>query len=152
MKKNLFSALLFFLLASALTLQAQTARKFTINLTDDGAANMVVFLPEKPAGRAIVGIPGGGYSMLSNTHEGYAWSGWLNERGIAYCVVNYRMPKGNRSIPIGDVEKGFRIVRHRTRLGCGMGHQPLGCRHHGILGRRPSGFGHLHSFPLRTKA
>ncbi len=46
MKKNLFSALLFFLLASALTLQAQTARKFTINLTDDGAANMVVFLPE----------------------------------------------------------------------------------------------------------
>ena len=111
MKKNLFSTLLFFLLTSALTLQAQTARKFTINLTDDGAANMVVFLPEEPVGRAIVGIPGGGYSMLSNTHEGYAWSGWLNERGIAYCVVNYRMPKGNRSIPIGDVEKGFRIVR-----------------------------------------
>ena len=65
MKKNLFSTLLFFLLTSALTLQAQTARKFTINLTDDGAANMVVFLPEKPAGRAVVGIPGGGYSMLS---------------------------------------------------------------------------------------
>ena len=49
--------------------------------------------------------------MLSNTHEGYDWSGWLNERGIAYCVVNYRLPQGNRAIPIGDVEKGFRIVR-----------------------------------------
>ena len=145
MKKNLFSALLFFLLASALTLQAQTARKFTINLTDDGAANMVVFLPEKPAGRAIVGIPGGGYSMLSNTHEGYAWSGWLN------CLLRGELPYAERQ-PLDSYRRRGKGFPHRTRLGCGMGHQPLGCRHHGILGRWPSGFGHLHSFPLRTKA
>lgn len=109
MKKYLFITIL--LATCMLSTQAQTARKFTLNLTEDGKANMVVFLPEKPAGRAIVGIPGGGYSVLSNSHESYDWSGWLNERGIAYCVVNYRMPEGNRSIPIGDVEKGFRIVR-----------------------------------------
>ena len=45
-----------FLLFTAI-LQAQTARQFTINLTDDGKANMVCFLAENPTGRAIVGIP-----------------------------------------------------------------------------------------------
>ena len=95
----------------AMATQAQTTRKFTIDLTDDGSAQMVCFLPEKPTGKAIVGVPGGGYSMLSNTHEGTQASGWLNGRGIAYFVVNYRLPDGDRTKPMGDVEKGIRIVR-----------------------------------------
>ncbi len=101
----------FVLLLTVLVAQAQTSRQFTLNLTESGDAQMVAFLPDKPSGKAIVGIPGGGYSMLSNTHEGTQWSGWLNQQGIAYFVVNYRLPNGDRSIPIGDVEKGFRIVR-----------------------------------------
>ena len=88
-----------------------TARRFTLNLTDDGSAQMVCFLPKAPSGKAIVGIPGGGYSMLSNTHEGTLAHGWLNEQGIAYFVVNYRLPEGDRTKPVGDVEQGFRIVR-----------------------------------------
>ena len=66
-KQLLLASLLLF----ATTLQAQTLKKFSIDLTDDAKAQMVCFLPEKPSGRAIVGVPGGGYSMLSNTHEGY---------------------------------------------------------------------------------
>ncbi len=108
MKRKLIT---FILLLLAITLQAQTARKFTINLTDDGKANMVVFLPENPSGKAIVGVPGGGYSVLSNSHEGYLASEWLNKQGIAYFVVNYRLPNGDRFIPMGDVQKGIRIVR-----------------------------------------
>ena len=91
--------------------QAQTARKFTLDLTDDGKAQMVCFLPTTPSGKAIVGVPGGGYSVLSNTHEGYLASEWLNDQGIAYFVVNYRLPYGDRSLPMDDVEKGIRIVR-----------------------------------------
>ena len=113
MTKRFFTCCMTVLLSASaiMTSQAQTSRTFTLNLTDDGKAQMVAFLPEKPTGRAIVGIPGGGYSMLSNTHEGTNWSEWLNQRGIAYFVVNYRLPNGDRTIPIGDVEKGFRIVR-----------------------------------------
>lgn len=99
------------LLLLALTANAQTAREFTLNLTDDGAAQMVCFLPETPMGRAVVGVPGGGYSVLSNGHEGVLASKWMNQRGIAYFVVNYRLPEGDRSKPISDVEKGIRIVR-----------------------------------------
>ena len=88
-----------------------TARQFTLNLTSDGKAQMICYLPKEPNGKAVVGIPGGGYAMLSNSHEGTLASGWMNEHGIAYFVVNYRLPQGDRTIPIGDVEKGFTIVR-----------------------------------------
>ena len=96
--------------------QAQTARQFTLNLTPDGKAQMVGYLPETPSGRAIVGVPGGGYSMLSNTHEGYLASDWLNRQGIAYFVVNYRLPDGDRSKPIADVEQAMRTVRDSASL------------------------------------
>ena len=107
MKKLMISSLLLL----AMTMQAQTAKKFTMDLTDDGKAQMVCFLPEKASGKAIVGVPGGGYSVLSNLHEGYLASDWLNKQGIAYFVVNYRLPNGDRTIPMGDVQKGIRIVR-----------------------------------------
>ena len=103
--------MIFSLLLLATSMQAQTARKFTIDLTEDGKAQMVCFLPETSSGQAIVGVPGGGYSMLSNTHEGYLASEWLNNQGIAYFVVNYRLPGGDRTKPMGDVQKGIRIVR-----------------------------------------
>ena len=108
----------FGLLLLAITMQAQTARKFTLKLTDDGKAEMVCFLPQTPSGKAIVGVPGGGYSVLSNGHEGYLASDWLNNQGIAYFVVNYRLPGGDRSKPIGDVESGIRIVIEEISQKC----------------------------------
>lgn len=106
----------FAVLLATMVMQAQTARQFTINLTDDGQANMVCFLADHPTGRAIVGVPGGGYSMLSNTHEGTQAHEWLNKQGISYFVVNYRLPKGDRTIPISDVEHGIRTVRDSAKV------------------------------------
>lgn len=107
MKKGIYMLLMVLM---AMAAQAQT-RQMTINLTDDGAAQMVCFLADKPTGRAIVGVPGGGYSVLSNSHEGTMAAGWLNGQGISYFVVNYRLPKGDRTLPISDVERGIRMVR-----------------------------------------
>ena len=112
MKKIVFFGLL---LCFSMAIQAQT-RQFTINLTEDGEANMVCFLADNPTGRAIVGVPGGGYSVLSNNHEGTMASTWLNKQGISYFVVNYRLPKGDRSLPIGDVEHGIRMVRDSAKV------------------------------------
>ena len=91
--------------------QAQTARKLTVNLTPDGAANIQVFLPESPTGRAIVGCPGGGYSHLSMQNEGTDWAEYFNRQGIAYCVLTYRMPKGDRSLPMSDAQNAICTVR-----------------------------------------
>lgn len=95
----------------ALTVSAQTARKITVNITTDGQSNMVVYLPVNPTGRAVVDLPGGGYSHLSMQNEGHDWAEWFNQQGIAYCVLTYRMPGGDRTIPISDAQQAIRTVR-----------------------------------------
>ncbi len=102
--------------AAALTVQAQTARKFTVNITPDGKANMVAYLPEQPSGRAVVDLPGGGYSHLSMQNEGHDWATFFNDQGIAFFVVTYRMPGGDRTIPMGDAQQAIRIVRDSAQV------------------------------------
>ena len=99
-----------------LAMQAQTARKVTVNLTDDGKANLVGYLPEKPTGKAIVGCPGGGYTGLSMQNEGHDWAEYFNRQGIAYFVLTYRMPKGDRQLPISDAEKAMTTVRDSSNV------------------------------------
>ncbi len=108
MKKLLTSALLSF---CVLSLSAQTARKFTVNITPDGQSNMVAYLPQQPTGRAVVVLPGGGYQHLAMQHEGHDWAPWFNEQGIACFVLTYRMPKGDRNIPLSDARQAIRTVR-----------------------------------------
>ncbi len=98
----------------ALTASAQTDRKMTINITPDGAANMVGYLPENPTGRAVVVLPGGGYSHLATQHEGHDWAPWFNERGIACFVLTYRMPNGDRQIPLSDAQTAIRMIRENA--------------------------------------
>lgn len=90
---------------------AQTARQFTVGLTPDSASRIEVFLPQQPTGRAIVCCPGGGYSHLSMQNEGTDWAPYFNDKGIAFCVLTYRMPKGDRSLPMSDAENAIRTVR-----------------------------------------
>lgn len=102
---------LFAVLALCLALAAQTVRKFTVNITPDGQSNLQVFLPENPTGRAIVDCPGGGYTHLSMQNEGTDWVDYFNRQGIAYCVLTYRMPNGDRTIPMSDAQQAIRLVR-----------------------------------------
>jgi len=107
--KQIFS--LSALLAVCLSVTAQTARRFTVNITPDGQSKMEVFLPSNPTGRAIVDCPGGGYTHLSMQNEGTDWVDYFNNQGIAYCVLTYRMPKGDRTLPMSDAQKAIRTVR-----------------------------------------
>lgn len=112
MKKSL---LLCACMLLGLAVQAQTARKFTVNLTPDGASNIQVFLPQNPSGRAIVGCPGGGYSHLSMQNEGTDWADYFNGQGIAYFVLTYRMPKGDRALPMSDAQNAIKMVRDSAK-------------------------------------
>ena len=116
---------------------AKPARQFTLNLTPDGAAQMVVYLPQEPTGRGVVCCPGGGYAVLSNTHEGASWATFFNERGIAFALVNYRIPHGDRSLPFTDVENAMKTMRDSAAV------WHLNPRDIGIMGS--SAGGHLAS-------
>ena len=76
-----------------------------------------VFLPEadKATGAAVVACPGGGYDHLALEHEGYDWSNFFTERGIAYAVLKYRMPHGNKEVPISDANEALNVVRQHAQ-------------------------------------
>lgn len=101
----------------ALVASAQsTARKFVLSNSEDGQSEITVYLPTEEAarkanGRAIVDCPGGGYSHLSMENEGHNWAEFYNSKGYAYVVLKYRMPKGDRNIPLGDAYRAIRTVR-----------------------------------------
>ena len=73
---------------------------------------LTVFLPPKGLenGSAIVACPGGGYSHLAKDHEGFHWAPYFNNQGFAYAVLEYRLPGGDRTLPMKDVEDAFKIL------------------------------------------
>ncbi len=72
-----------------------------------------VFLPDPDlaTGRAVVICPGGAYSHLAVDHEGYDWAPYFNKQGIAAIVLRYRMPNGDRSLPVSDAEAAVKMAR-----------------------------------------
>ena len=95
-----------------------SAREFQVNITPDGEATLTVFLPsaDVATGRAVVCCPGGGYSNLMMDYEGTDWADYFNQKGIALCVLKYRMPKGNRQIPISDAYAAMKMVRDSAEV------------------------------------
>lgn len=114
MKKSIIS---FALMLFAISASAQsTARKFVLKNSTDGQSELTCYLPKKPTGRAVVDCPGGGYSHLAMDHEGHQWAEYFNKQGIAYFVLKYRMPKGDRNIPLSDAYQAMRTVRDSAEV------------------------------------
>ena len=121
-KRFLFVATM--LLATATSTIAQ--RPITLNLwpskpavasiDENDTARVEVFLPrEKIAtGRAVVICPGGGYQTLAMDSEGRDWAPFVNSIGIAAIVLKYRMPNGNKDVPISDAEEAMKLVRRKA--------------------------------------
>lgn len=110
MKQKISS--LFVLLVLLLT-GLQVSAQSTPKPFDIEQPSLCVFLPAPglATGRAVVACPGGGYSGLAVNHEGYDWAPYFNKQGIALIVLKYRMPKGDRTLPISDAEAAMKMVR-----------------------------------------
>jgi len=83
--------------------------------------SLTVFLQpkEKASGAAVIICPGGGYSILAASHEGYDVAKKLNEMGVAAFVLKYRIPDDktmlNKEIgPLQDAQRAIQIVRERA--------------------------------------
>ena len=119
--KTICLSFLFCCIMSVTAFAQSTVRKFTLQNSEDGGSEITVYLPSAEAaakanGRAIVDCPGGGYTHLSMENEGHAWAEFYNEQGIAYVVLKYRMPNGNRNIPLSDAYKAIRTVRDSCKV------------------------------------
>lgn len=97
-------------------------------------AILEIYPARNPNGYCVISCPGGGYAMLSMTHEGRDMRNWFNARGITFCLLQYRMPYGHHDVPLSDLQEAMRIMR---------GREDLGIKHVGVIGC--SAGGHLAS-------
>ena len=75
---------------------------------------LTVFLPlaPNPTKTGVVVAPGGGYTHLAVEKEGFAFARWLNERGVAAFVLQYRLgPKYHHPVELEDAQRAIRMVR-----------------------------------------
>ncbi|MBO5686357.1 MAG: VCBS repeat-containing protein [Alistipes sp.] len=88
-------------------------RNYYINVS---VPELEIYLPAKTKRptQAMLVVPGGSYSKVCVTHEGYKTAQWLNEKGIAAFVLKYRMPNGHPDIPLEDGERAMAIIRERA--------------------------------------
>ena len=63
-------------------------------------------------GTGVVICPGGGYAHLSMEKEGTDIAKWLNARGVAGFVLQYRLgPKYHHPVELHDAQRALRYVR-----------------------------------------
>lgn len=70
-----------------------------------------VYKAEKPNGMAVVACPGGAYEYLSTDNEGTMFIDWMNERGITFAILKYRLPNGHSEVPLEDARRAMEIMR-----------------------------------------
>ena len=87
---------------------------------------LTVFLPVAPNATktGVVVAPGGSYTHLAMEKEGYAFARWLNERGVAAFVLQYRLgPKYHHPVELEDAQRAIRMVRaHAAEYGVATDH------------------------------
>lgn len=87
--------------------------------TEAANATITVYRPAKPNGAAIVICPGGGYGHLALQPEGTGIAQWLNKHGVTGIVLEYRLPRGRRMVPLLDAQRALRTARtNAVAWGC----------------------------------
>ncbi len=73
---------------------------------------MHVFLPEQSVrnGAGVIVCPGGGYHILAWDLEGTEVAAWLNKKGYAAFVLQYRIPD-KKAGALQDVQRAVRIIK-----------------------------------------
>jgi acetyl esterase/lipase len=81
-----------------------------------------IYLPakDKATGAAVVICPGGGYSGLAITHEGYDVAAEFNKMGVAAFVLKYRLPADRimatkETGPLQDAQEAIKMVRKHAK-------------------------------------
>lgn len=74
-----------------------------------------VIRPRRPDGRAVLILPGGGYSFTSIRKEGIDVALALAARGVTGFVLNYRLPGegwvDRANTPLMDAQRALRLIR-----------------------------------------
>lgn len=71
---------------------------------------------ETATGAAVLVLPGGGYTHLSEVKEGSDVAKWLNSLGISAFVLKYRLgPRYSQPNPLLDAARAMRTMRSKAK-------------------------------------
>lgn len=75
---------------------------------------------ENPTGAAVILCPGGGYGSLAIDLHGTEIARWLNQRGVAGLVLQYRFPRGDANLsddplPFADARRALQLARDNAK-------------------------------------
>jgi len=82
------------------------------------------------SGKAVILIPGGGYSLESINHEGHNLARELCGQGITAAVLKYRLPNPTSSdqphlVPLSDTRRALALLREKADI-YGIGKNQVG--------------------------
>lgn len=97
----------------AVSLRLSAAEPIVMQLYPDSpeSPTLYVYPAAQGDGTAIVSCPGGAYGWHAMEHEGHEFAPWLNENGVTYAVLQYRLPKGRNEVPSADAREAIRVMR-----------------------------------------
>ncbi|MCC9070116.1 alpha/beta hydrolase [Flavobacterium sp. F-65] len=97
-----------------------------IKISNISEAELTIYRPETEINTGIATIicPGGGYAGLA-INTGYDFAAWLASIGITGIVLKYRLPNGNKEVPLDDVQKAISYVR-KNALELGIDKNKIG--------------------------
>ncbi len=98
--------------AIALIFTAMLGHADPISLEISGN-KLIVFCADDSVktGKAVLILPGGGYTHLAVNHEGLDWGEWFAARGVTAAVFAYPMPEGNNALPSGAVYEAITAIK-----------------------------------------
>jgi acetyl esterase/lipase len=75
---------------------------------------------EKANGTSIIICPGGGYSIVAISHEGFDVARQFNDMGVTAFVLKYRMPNDSTMVdktigPLQDAQRAVQYVRENAK-------------------------------------
>ena len=73
------------------------------------------------SGKAVIIIPGGGYTLESIYHEGHKLAKVLSRNGITAAVLKYRLPNPKSSdqphlVPLSDTRRALSLLREKANM------------------------------------
>jgi acetyl esterase/lipase len=71
------------------------------------------------SGKAVILLPGGGYSLVALYHEGHDLAKILAKHGVTTGVLKYRLPKTESSdqphlVPLSDTRRALKLLRSHS--------------------------------------
>ena len=82
-----------------------------VKLSSGAAIKIFKSTADKANGRAILIIPGGGYSFVAGSNEGADWAPFFNQLGYTAAVLTYTVPPTSDSGPLKQAKSAMAYLR-----------------------------------------